>query len=382
MTAAAQNAFGEALDPQEPAGTEPGKLQALIALAHEPSSERRRDLMREVADLFCAAPESRSPREQALFDDVLTRLNQDLESEVQAELSRRMAPRPDAPPRLIRTLASGAIEAATPVLTQSTVLTSEEMAHIAASQGQAHLKAVSNRRDLSAAAVDVIVERGDDDTLKSVLANPTADLSRRSCEAAVDRAALNPDLHAAVVGRRELPVDLLNEMYFVVEARLRREITARNQEIDPEALEAALAAGRTKLATKDGALPSDYGHALKDIRERLQAGRLTPAAIVKFLREGERTRFIVAMSEAAELDFHTVRRIVERRDLDALAIVCKAANFEKALFLTFAVLILEGGHGFSRADVYTKLYADLPREAALRTLRFWRVRRLADQAAA
>ena len=86
------------------------------------------------------------------------------------------------------------------------------------------------REDMIRAALDVIVERGDDTTLGVLLQNETAVLSRRSAETVVDRASVNPDLHAAVVNRHNLPVDLLNEMYFVVEAKLRETITARKQQ--------------------------------------------------------------------------------------------------------------------------------------------------------
>jgi len=48
-----------------------------------------------------------------------------------------------------------------------------------------------------------------------------------------------------------------------------------------------------------------------------------------------------ALAELAGIDFHTARVILERRELDALAIVCKAADFERSLFLTFAVLVLD-----------------------------------------
>ena len=64
-----------------------------------------------------------------------------------------------------------------------------------------------------------------------------------------------------------------------------------------------------------------------------------------------------------------------RRDLDALAVVCKAADFDRALFLTFTVLILEPGQARRKAEEYGALYAKLPRDTALRTLRFWRMRR-------
>ncbi|HEX3407658.1 MAG TPA: hypothetical protein VHS81_10510, partial [Caulobacteraceae bacterium] len=64
------------------------KLNDLIALAQEPSSEKRRVLLRELTDLFFANPEHRAG-EMALFDDVLTQLADEMEAAVRAELADR-----------------------------------------------------------------------------------------------------------------------------------------------------------------------------------------------------------------------------------------------------------------------------------------------------
>ena len=268
------------------------------------------------------------------------------------------------------------------MLSRSTALGEADLLAIAKNRGQAHLRVISSRPDLTEAISDVIVERGDDTTLGALLLNETAPLSREASEAVVDRANENVDLHAAVVDRQDLPPDLLNEMYFMVEAQLRQKITERNAALDPAALEAALSAGRKRVASRDGALPPDYQEAETHIRALHRKGAITPQALAGFLRQGERTRFFVALCELSEVDFHTVRRIVERRDMDALAIICRSADFERALFLTFAVLILEPGQAMAKAQEYGKLYGDLPKDTALRTMRFWKMRRTTGDVAA
>jgi uncharacterized protein (DUF2336 family) len=92
---------------------------------------------------------------------------------------------------------------------------------------------------------------------------------------------------------------------------------------------------------------------------------------------------MVALAELASIDFATARLILEKREIDALAIVCKAADFERSLFLTFAVLVLDrDADPMGRAREYGDLYAELTKEAAQRTLRFWRMRRNAPDLAA
>jgi uncharacterized protein (DUF2336 family) len=352
------------------------KLQDLIDLAKEPSSEKRRVLLREITDLFFVNPDHQAG-EMMLFDVVLNQLAGDMEEAVRVELAERMAAVDPGPSRLLRGLAADpVIDVARPILEASSVLTDEDLVAVAERQGQEHLKAISRRAKVSAAVSEVIVARADDDTLGVLLGNDGAALSRRAHETAVDRAGVNPALHAAVVNRRELPIDLLNEMYFMVEAKLRAKILERNATLDPAALDAALEAGRNRVATEDGSLPGDYAEAEADVRSMVARKALTPKALAGMLRNRESTRFMVALAELAGIDFHTARVILERRELDALAIVCKAADFERSLFLTFAVLVLDrDSDAMGRAKQYGDLYAGLPKESAQRTLRFWKMRR-------
>ena len=356
------------------------KVEALIALAHEPSSDKRRELLRGVTDLFFAGEHSGA--ELSAFDGVMCDLATEMEETVRAELAGRLADAAAPPLRLVRTLAADTLDVAAPILQRSSALGEADLLALARNRGQAHLRVISSRPDLTEAISDVIVERGDDTTLGALLENASAPLSRRSSEAVVDRANDNADLHAAVVSRQDLPADLLNEMYFVVETQLRQKITERNAALNPAALEAALEVGRRRMANRDGALPPDYDEAEAYVRGLKQRGAITPSALAGFLRAGERTRFLLALSEMSEVDFHTTRRVVDRRDMDALAIICRAADFDRALFLTFAVLILEPGQAMAKAQEYGKLYNDLPKDTALRTMRFWRMRRTTGDVAA
>lgn len=353
----------------------PSRLPELIALAEEGSSEKRRALLRELTEHFFSAA-TRTASEDALYGSVLASLAADMDTAVRAELSVRFANASDAPHTLISRLANDKAAVARAVLTTSPILTDDDLLAVVRKLGQDHLRAVSARSSVSEAVSDVIVERGDDETLGTLLRNDGARLSRKSSEAAVERAKINPALHEVTVSRTSLPADLLNEMYFVVEARLRTRILEQNARMDPALLESALAAGRARVATDDGTLPADYAECSAYVEELKAAGQLTPQMLARFLRSGGRTSFLIALAQLSDIDFHTARQIVERRELDALAVVCKAADLDRALFLTYAVVLLnDDGDAMAKAHAYARMYAELSKDAALRTLRFWRMRR-------
>jgi uncharacterized protein (DUF2336 family) len=357
------------------------KLHDLIALAHEPSSERRRELLRGVTDLFFTA-ESHGATEMGLFDHVMDDLASEMEATVRAELAGRLSAASVLPSRLARRLAHDEIEVASPLL-GSAAMSQADLINVATVGGQDHLRAISQRHDVSTDLADTIVAKGDDATLGVLLRNERAVLSRQAHETAVDRAVANPDLHEAVVNRASVPPDLLNEMYFVVETRLRDSIMARNAQMDPAALEAALSVGRTRMASRDGVLPADYAEAEAEVKRLHLAKKIGPEQLAAWLRGSKTTLFLVALATLTDIDFHTARRIVEKAELDALAIVCRAADFNASLFLTFAMLIQPNDtNAIGKAREYGALYAAVTPEAAMRTVRFWRMRRQTGDVAA
>lgn len=358
------------------------RLQDLIDLAKLPSSENRRDLLRELTDQFFGATPPTSA-ESALYGAVLAQLSVEMEQAVRQELATRFSIAPNAPRTLARTLAMDVEDVAAPVLRACQALEETDLLDVVRVKGQGHLRAVSERAGVTEAVSDVIVERGDDETVGVLVRNDGARLSRSGHEAVVDRAQSNPDLQEALVHRASMPPDLLNEMYFVVEARLRQKILERNAALPADRLESAMAAGRGRLRSADGSLPEDYQTAEAYVREQKAAGNLTPEILIRFLRSGGRTEFLIALAELSGIDFHTARQIVDGCQIDALAVVCRSADVDRAVFLTYVVVLLnKDGDAMGKAQAYGRMYSELSRDTAQRTLRFWKMRREAGAAQA
>jgi uncharacterized protein (DUF2336 family) len=166
-------------------------LAALIDLAKEPSSEKRRELLREVTSVFMSNADHAGSAELGLYDEVLTQLSTDMETLVRAEIANTLADAKVAPMGLLRKLASDHIDVAAPILTRSTALSESDLMHVVENKGQEHLRAVSQRAMVPEAISGVIVKRGDDETLKTLLVNDGARLSRETNEAVIHRAKAN-----------------------------------------------------------------------------------------------------------------------------------------------------------------------------------------------
>lgn len=357
-------------------------LVDLISLAQEPSSSKRRELLRSITNIFMTNPDAINDNEMQLYDSVMSQLSNDMEAVVRAEIANTLADATAAPLGLLRKLASDDINVAEPILERSKALTEGDLMHVVSTLGQAHLRAVSRREEVPESVSGVIVTRGDDTTLHTLLSNDGARLSRAANEEVVQRAQANPALHEVVVNRPDMPPDLMNDMYFVVEARLRERIMQENAKLDPALVEKALSAGRSRVAVAYGDFPPDYEKINKDVELLRKSERLTPNLIAKYMRDPNPTYFLCALAQMADIDFMTARHVVNKREVDALAIACKAAGLDKALFLTCAMLMLgEQENAMGKAAEYGKLYMDLPQDTAMRTIRFWRMRRAEGHAA-
>jgi uncharacterized protein (DUF2336 family) len=144
----------------------------------------------------------------------------------------------------MRDLANHSFEIAGPVLKRSRVLDEQTLLQIVNYQSQQHIQAVAQRPDVSRNVSDAIVKFGDDTALDALIRNDGAKISRASMETAVDRARRNTLAARRRRETRDLPLDLLNEMYFVVETTLRDQIMQRNASVDPATLDAALSKAR------------------------------------------------------------------------------------------------------------------------------------------
>jgi hypothetical protein len=76
-----------------------------------------------------------------------------------------------------------------------------------------------------------------------------------------------------------------------------------------------------------------------------------------------------------------VRRTVDTRNTEGLAIICKAARFDRTTFSAIALLIGETAkRSAQQTNEMLALYDKVTPESAQRVMRFWRVRKEAVDA--
>lgn len=344
--------------------------------AEETSSDKRRDLLRQATDRFLAEGRAMSPEDMETLDEVVQSVASDLSAEVRAELSRRISAAPISFTRTARKLAMDDIDIARPVLERSRALSQNDLLDVIAQKSSDHMMAVTRRDDIGETVSSALVERGEDRVVASLLENRTAKISEQTYEQVAQRAETSAMLQAPFIRRAGVPLHLLSDVYLKVEAGLRREILSKYEGVLPSELEAAFERSRNRVSKAYGALPDDFDTARREIEAMAQHGTLLPPALVSILRQGpaKRTAFIFAFAKLTDVNYELVDRLVTTTDLDALAMLCRAAGFDRALFVTLAMLIVGRDAPMGRVKEFGELYNSVPSEAAQRAIRFWKIR--------
>jgi uncharacterized protein (DUF2336 family) len=349
------------------------RFAKLAELSIQTSSEGRRELLRQVTEQLS---HQGGGGDLTAFDQLLTAVASDYSTGVRADLAKLIAGNDAQFACSAQLFALDEIAVAEPVLRHSRVLTEDTLLKVIAEKGQTHMMAITGRREIGERVSHALVEKGDDHVVSSLLQNDGARIAAHTYEAVAVRAQDSEILQAPLVRRKDVPADLLNDLYVKVEKGLRQEILSKFNHLSEAEIEEAFNRSRDRLSKQYGGVPEDMAASTKRINAMVRHSQLQPATLVTLLREGadSRTAFLLAFARLADVDFELIQRTVANHDLDTVALLCRGASFDRALFVTLAINLDGKDRGLTAADEFGKLYESVPVVAAQRALRFWKVR--------
>lgn len=340
-------------------------------------------ILNAITDLFIGNASRFTPEQIAVFDDVMTRLIGAIEIKARARLSRRLASIANAPGQVIRLLAQDDdIEVAGSVLTESERLDETDLVTTASSKGQLHLLAISQRKTLSEAVTDVLVERGDHKVVHAVVRNAGARFSDSGFKMLVNRSAADDDLAGELATRRDLPrrhfLVLLETASRAVRARLEAENPALRTAIGGVVAEVA---GNIRQDVREAS--PEFAAALATVERQSRIRRLGEAEIYQYARERKFEETAIALSVLCDTPIDVVERALLDPGAEIILILAKVAGLSSTT--TKALLLLRAtDRGMSPGDLDNALasFEKLQDDTARRVLGFFRTRAKAQPAAA
>ncbi|HXJ03304.1 MAG TPA: DUF2336 domain-containing protein [Micropepsaceae bacterium] len=349
------------------------KLAMLAEMASTGSADARRKVLRDIADSF--RPENHVLKDVACadLDKILAAIACELTITIRTELSRYIAASPISFNNTARNLAFDEIVVARPVLERSNALTDADLLDVIAQKSQDHMMAVTKRPTISEQVSGALVERGEDDVVASLLDNNGAKIDYPTYEKVAARAESSVVLQEAFVQRSTVPLDLLNDLYFKVEDNLRRDVLKRFSNASSQDLAVAMALSRRRWLVKHGGLPKDYETARLKVDELARRGDLKPPILARLLRDHQQTEFKFAFAKLTATDYELINRLVESQNLDGIAILARAAGFDRALFVTIAIMLSGTNERMAGAESFGKQYEAVSAEYALSVIQLWRL---------
>ncbi len=352
-------------------------LETAIQEGHQ---DKRVAILRQVTELFVVGAEGFNEEHVDLFGDVLTRLTDQVENKVLAELSSKLAPISNAPNAVIQRLARhDEIDVAGPVLAQSDRLSEADLIDIAQTKGQMHLGAISERSRLAEAVTDILVERGDTIVVRKLSRNQGASFSNAGFNNLAKRAENDEELAENLGGRVDVPPKVLQDLMAkateTVRARLMAGASSERQAEIKKALDAAVLQVASEASTR-----RDFRRSERVIDDMKVRGQLNEASVVTFAQGGQYEEMVVALARLCLAPVSLIDPLVQSPSYDGLLTACKACDFN---WRTFSAILANRfpDNPMSTGDL-EKACAEFHKMSAAtakRVYRFWLVRGVAGQ---
>lgn len=346
----------------------------LVELAQETSSDKRRELLQEISNLFVDGAQDHSDRETMLFGDVLGRLLDQVPVEDRAELSNKVAALDQTPRDLALKLANDEIQVAAPILQHSPALTESDLVELASVKSQGHLQAISMRAELTSLVTDVIIDRGDSAVLNTVARNLGARFSDTGFAKMADKAGADENLGDALSYRQDIP------------PAVAQGLVARLNPVARKRLEFMLARDRNKLDT----LVDSARKEIDNSRLEQRRNRLESKVIVSDVRDGRRrlddalgelvalNRIVDighVLAELASVPESHVNNVMHKVNGIGIAIVCRCLDVSDVTYRALSQMRADRLKlNNAQVDAMVREYHGLDKATAERTLRFHKVR--------
>src|SRR6478736_7090922 len=292
------------------------------------SADKQADILRRVTDLFLAGAHNYSDDHVDLFDGVISRIAEKIETKARAELAHRLAPAPNAPPMTVRKLVHDeSIEVAGPILSLSNRLSDEDLLAIASGKSQDRLLAISKRTSLSEKVSDVLVTHGNRDVVLSVTRNEGARISDAGYTKLVDRSINDEVLAICVSMRKDIPQEHFNALIAKASEVVFEKLAASNPHAVYE-VHRVLTDITGHDATAQPGKKRDYREAAAQFDIVRRSGAPVDPVVCEYAAKGKFEETVAALSALCQAPSKLVESVMNdsRAESDFALILAKAAG--------------------------------------------------------
>ena len=348
----------------------------------KPPGAARDALVRRLIDVV-ALPGSRvPPQDRSMAGDILLDMLLHVTDRERSLCSSRLAVCRDAPRRLLRFLAQSSFAVAKPLLEESDAFDAADLVEIIQNSTLEHRIAVARRRNLCVSVTASLVQTGDLNVVRELLANRNAPLAETTVDRLVALSREEPELCPVLAERIELRSSHAMAMFWWADAPTRRKILTRHAADRSEMI--AICRDVFEMAAAEGWSDPITRKALQLI-ERRQRNRAAierspydslEGALAHAAEAGIDAELAQEIGYLAGIKPVTAAKILSDLGGEGLAILCKATGLKREYLRMLWTALrrpLENAMGVPDPDfaAVAETYEILSVAKAQTTLRYW-----------
>lgn len=236
--------------------------------------------------------------ERRIAEDIVRLFARDAEAKVRKALADQVKTSPNLPHDVALKLARDVEEVALPVIQFAHVLTDGDLIELVRGGDAARQGAVASRASVSEAVASEIVEHGHESAVAKLAANDGAAISDAAFDRIVERFPGANTVSHALVGRSQLPLRVIEQLFTVVSDSLRQALMAR-RDIPADTLDEIVLQGRERATIGYIAMGAEADQVESLVRHLHGRQRLTPSIVARAIMMGDFTFFAAAMAVRA-----------------------------------------------------------------------------------
>jgi uncharacterized protein (DUF2336 family) len=311
-------------------------LRELDEAVSRGTPESRRRALWHTTDLMIAG--SYSEDEIWTFGEVIGRLADEIEVAARAQLAKRLARFDRAPVNIIHKLAfDDEIEVAGPVLRESERLEPYALIANVCLKGQTHMLAITQRKSIDESVTDVLVTRGNQEVVQSVVNNNGARLSEFGFLHMIQRAEGDSILAEQLGLRKDIPRHIFQQLIAKASDDVRKRLEGERPNMG-EHIQSTVTDVAGELQSKFGPVSRSYYVAKRVVTTQHRQGNLNESSISLYARSHKLDEVTIGLSLLCALPADVIERAVLDKNRETLLILVKALDFSWATTMSLLFL--------------------------------------------
>jgi uncharacterized protein (DUF2336 family) len=305
-------------------------------LLADPSAAVRADTAVKVAQEFSQG--TLNDRERVVAEDVFRLFVRDVEVKVRESLSNAVKECASLPNDIAVALAKDVDQVALPVLTSSTVLTDDDLIEIIKDAGGQKQQAIAGRENVSSTVSDALIEKGDEDVVRTLVSNHGAEIAENSLNRIIDEFGDRQSLHQPLAERPALPIGIAERLVNVVSEKLQDHIM-RNHPLRPALVSDLVIASRERTTVGLLGQETEEEDVMDLVRQLYQNGRLTSSIILRAICMGDMRFGEAAMATMANVPLVNAQTLIHDSGHLGLKAIYDKAGLPNQLYPAFRTAI-------------------------------------------